>query len=517
MDQLWSADGVELAARFASGQVSALEIVDAHVARIEAVDTKLNAVVVKRYDAAREEARALDARRARGEGCGPLAGVPLTIKESIDVTGTPTTFGITTRADDVASSDDPYVARLRAAGAIVLGKTNVPQLLIFTETDNPLHGRSNNPWNVERSPGGSSGGQAAIVASGGSPWGLGSDIGGSIRVPATSCGIAGIMPTAGRMPEVSRLNIFAGQTAIVGQTGILGRTVRDVSTALTIACGEQSDRVPLGDPASVDVTKLRIGFYEQTGPLAAAPAVARATREAAALLAARGAQVVPFEPPHAERAHDLLYGILTADGARRGAEALGSSKRDPRVAQLLLLAGLPRPALRAMERALLLAGQTSAASVVRNFGYRDTHHYWKLVEAQEAFRALFTHALDSAQGGPLDVLIGPAYALPALVHGATADLGTGGVFAVLYNVLGYPAGIVPFTRVREGEESVRPDSRDRAERAAKKTETGSAGLPVGVQVIARPWRDHVALAAMQALEEAARSRPDFPQTPVTPA
>ena len=196
MDQLWSLDGVELAARFASGEVTALEIVDAHVARIEAVNEPLNAVVVKRYDAAREEARALDARRASGEAYGPLAGVPVTIKESIDVAGTPTTFGITSRAGDVASVDDPYVARLRAADAIVLGKTNVPQLLIFTETDNPLHGRGNNPWNLERSPGGSSGGQGAIVAAGGSPWGLGSDIGGSIRVPANSCGIAGIMPTA---------------------------------------------------------------------------------------------------------------------------------------------------------------------------------------------------------------------------------------------------------------------------------------------------------------------------------
>jgi fatty acid amide hydrolase len=516
MEEFWSLDGVELAGRFAGGSASALDIVDAHIARIEEVDTKLHAVVVKRYDQARDEARALDARRARGEAYGPLAGVPVTIKESLDVAGTPSTFGLPLRAGDVAKIDDPYVARIRAAGAIVLGKTNVPQLLLFTETDNPLYGRTNNPWNLERSPGGSSGGQAAIVAAGGSPWGLGTDIGGSIRVPATSCGIAGFKPTAGRMPDVGRLHTFAGQTAIVSQVGILARTVRDTRLALELAYGNPPDRVPLGDPAAVDVAALRVGIYENAGALAASPAVARAVREAGAMLAERGAVVVPFEPPHAERAHDLLYGILSADGGHGAIEALGSNPRDPRIAQLIMLISMPRPALIALERAFELTGEFGAASIVRAVGRRETHHYWKLIAAQEAFRTLFAHALDTVEGGPLDIVLGPAYALPALVHGATTDLGTGGVYAILYNVLGYPAGIVPITRVREGEETERADSRDRVERAAKETEIGSAGLPVGVQVIARPWRDRFALTAMRALEESARARPDFPRTPVTP-
>ena len=226
-------------------------------------------------------------------------------------------------------------------------------------------------------------------------------------------------------------------------------------------------------------------------------ALARAAREAAALLAARGAQVVAFEPPHAERAHDLLYGILTADGGQAAPVKCSARINAIRAwPSFCFSPACPRPrwprwSARCCWQARPVRRRSCAISVIAT-----REHYWKLVEAQEAFRALFAHALDSAEGGPLDVLIGPAYALPALVHGATADLGTGGVFAVLYNVLGYPAGIVPFTRVREGEESERPDSSDRAERAAKTTETGSAGLPVGVQVIARPWRDHVALAAM---------------------
>lgn len=153
-----------LAQRIARGEVSALDVVEAHVARIEQVNHELNAVVVARYDAARAEAREIDRRCAAGEPLGPLAGVPVTIKECIDVAGLPSTFGLPSRASESAARDDAHVARLRAAGAIVLAKTNVAQLLLFTEADNPLYGRTNNPWDAERSCGGSSGGEAAIIA-----------------------------------------------------------------------------------------------------------------------------------------------------------------------------------------------------------------------------------------------------------------------------------------------------------------------------------------------------------------
>jgi Asp-tRNA(Asn)/Glu-tRNA(Gln) amidotransferase A subunit family amidase len=155
-----------LASRIASGDVSSTRAVDAFIAQIERVNGSLNAVVVKRYEEARDEARRADEKRARGEPLGPLHGVPVTVKECLDVVGTPSTFGIPSRKTHRPERDDAYVARLRAAGAIVVGKTNVSQLLMFTETDNPLYGRTNNPWNVARSPGGSSGGQGAIISAG---------------------------------------------------------------------------------------------------------------------------------------------------------------------------------------------------------------------------------------------------------------------------------------------------------------------------------------------------------------
>jgi fatty acid amide hydrolase len=191
----------EIAARIAAGDLSSSEAVEHFIGRLKAVNGKLNAVVVDLSESARKAAAEIDRARSRGDELPPLAGVPVTIKECFDLAGTASTFGLTSRQREIESKDDPYVAALRAAGAIPIAKTNLPQLMIFTETDNPLYGRTNNPWDPERSCGGSSGREAAVIAAGGSPLGLGNDIGGSLRVPAAFCGITSIRPTAGRTPD----------------------------------------------------------------------------------------------------------------------------------------------------------------------------------------------------------------------------------------------------------------------------------------------------------------------------
>lgn len=190
----------ELASSIAAGDVSARETVDAHIERIEEVDGQLNAVVLRRFDAARREAEDADAARRRGEQLGPLHGVPVTIKDQFHVAGLPTTFGMARLADRIAEQDGPMVAALRDAGAIVLGKTNVPPALGAIETDNAVFGRTNNPWDLERTPGGSSGGDAALVAAAGIPLSLGADFGGSLRIPAAWCGVCSLTPTIPRLP-----------------------------------------------------------------------------------------------------------------------------------------------------------------------------------------------------------------------------------------------------------------------------------------------------------------------------
>jgi fatty acid amide hydrolase len=504
----------EQAAAIARGEVSATEAVEAHIARIEQVNEALNAVVVKRYDEARAEAGAADEKRARSEPLGPLHGVPITIKEHLDLIGTPSTFGLSSRASVLATQDNPWVARLRAAGAIILGKTNVSQLLLYHESDNPVYGRTNNPWNLERSPGGSSGGQAAIIAAGGSPLGLATDIGGSIRVPATSCGVVGMKPTAGRADDPGRYSAPIGQRAIVSQLGVLARTVDDAELGLRVmtegGAPDGSPTFPLGDSATVDVAKLRVAYYSDDGTFSVAPAVRRAVIEAAGALAGRGALVAEWSPFQPGRGADLFFGILGADAGALEAQALGRDKRDPRIAQLLLLATAPRPVVASLAGALRAGGQRRLAAIARNFGHRDTAHYWRLVEEQMDYQRDFLRALESDEGGPFDVIVCPAFSLPALRHGASRDLVTAGGYAILYNVLGYPTGVVPVTRVRDGEESQRKRSLDRLEGVAQATERGSAELPVGVQVVARPWQEHVAFAAMRAIEDAMRGNSDYP-------
>ena len=223
----------EIAQLVAQGDVSAAEVVEAHIERIEAVNSRLNAVVVKRYDAARAEAAEIDRSRAQGKALGPLGGVPMTVKESFDVAGAATTAGLTARAGHRAAADAEMVARLRGAGAILLGKTNVPQLLMANETDNPLYGRTNNPWSLERAPGGSSGGEAAIVAAGGSALGLGTDFGGSVRLPASSCGVHALKPTTGRLTLAGHVALRRGQEAIVSQPGPIARRAPAMPSANT--------------------------------------------------------------------------------------------------------------------------------------------------------------------------------------------------------------------------------------------------------------------------------------------
>ena len=518
VDDITGLPAARLIRHIANGDISAVEAVEAHIDRIERVNPQLNAMVLRRYNAAREEARFADEQRSRGERTGALHGLPVTIKESLDLKGAPSTFGVTSRASSLATADEPHVARFRNEGAIVLGKTNVAQLLFYYESDNPLHGRTNNPWRLDRTPGGSSGGEAAIIATGGSAMGLGTDIGGSIRVPAHFCGLAGLKPTEGRTPDMGRFSVPIGQRIIPSQVGVLARHVEDVALGLEVINGGRNPDVeppmPLADFRDVDLRSLRVAWYADDGTFDVAPAVSRAVREAAERLRQAGARVSPWTPPGVPHALQLFYAIFTADGGRLLRTMLGRDRRAPQIAQLLALARLPQWLIRSVQGMLHALGQYRTASSMEAFGHDDTAHYWTLVEMVLEYRERFRQALDQNAGGPFDLIIAPPCALPAFTHGATKDLLTAGAYACLYNVLGYPAGVVPATRVREDEQTSRADSRDRIEKITRQVEEASAGLPVGVQVIARPWREHVALAAMHAIEQGASASPDFPRTPV---
>ncbi len=508
----------EMARKVAAGTVSSRELVEAHIRRIEEVNPRLNAVVVERFAQARAEADAADEARRRGAAALPLGGVPITIKECFHVAGTAATEGVGRFANEIMAGDGPLVRRLRRAGAVVLGKTNVPQLMLMHETDNPVFGRTNNPWNLERSPGGSSGGEAAIIAAGGSPLGLANDLGGSIRVPAHFCGICGIKPTTLRITNAGVRDNLHGLEAIRPQPGPLARRVADLELALRVLTTLEPNEidpqiapVPLGDPAQVRVDTLRVGMWTDDGFFGVAPAVARAVSEAADALRRMGACVEAFQPPEIPHAVDLYFGILSADGAADAARILGNSRRDWRMNRLIKLAASPAWARSALRASLSAFGQRRTARLLRSLGRRSADGYWQLSAARAAYAERFFEAWSAAR---LDVLLCPPHALPALMHGGSEHLATAASYCYWVNVLGVPAGVVPITRVRADEESRRESSRDVVERAAAKTEAHSAGLPVGVQVAGRPWREDVVLAVMSALETHFQFQPDFPRTPI---
>ena len=507
----------EITALIARRELSAGEVVDHFSARLAAVNVPLNAVTADLTESARKAAAAVDAALARGEKPGPLAGLPITIKECFDLAGTASTFGLPARRDIIESTDDPHVAALRAAGALPLAKTNVPQLMIYTETDNPLYGRTHNPWDLNRSCGGSSGGEAALIAAGASPLGLGNDIGGSLRIPAAFCGIAAIRPTAGRAPDHCGHGLPLGQQAIVSQAGPMARHVEDLTLALTVLDRARDPLVDpgpaLGDPASVNVAGLRFACFSDDGEFPVAPAARRAVAEAAQMLRAAGAAEVAWQPPRLSEASDLFFACLSADRGRAFMRLLRGNQIDPRIRSLLVTAKLPGW-LRAIAGAALASfGQHHSARLLRRFACGSADEYWRTVERMTDWRRDFLRSLEAAEGGPIDLILCPAYAVPAQRHGASLLMPLPGAYAPLAPVTGFPAGVVPVTRVRAGEESDRPATRDKVDEIARTSESGSAGLPIAVQVIARPWRDHVALAAMMTIEAAARKAPDYPARP----
>lgn len=506
----------EIARAISSGELSAREAVEAHVRRVEAVNPRLNAVVVPLFERARAEAEAADAARREGRRLGPLHGVPVTVKESFEVEGTAATLGVEGRAARKATADGFLVARLRRAGALILGKTNVSQMLMGNEAANPLYGRTNNPWNPERAPGGSSGGEAAIIAAGGSPLGFGSDIGGSVRLPAHACGVHALKPTAGRLTMKGHAELYPGQEAVLVQPGPLARSVADLALAFDVLSAEGQDaadpavpHVARRDPSAVPLESLRVAFYTDNGFMRAAPALRRATLEAAEALRARGARVEEWTPPGVPEAMRIYFGLLLADGMAGTRRALAGSKKDKNIRLALLAGRFPRGLVSAVwPRLLALAGQHRLGEMMRSTGRLSADGYWRLVREQTFYRERFVEALDE---GGFDAVVCPPDALPALTHGSGWYLADALGYAALYNLLGMPAGVVAATRVRRGEESDRPEGRDFVERLAKKVEAGSEGLPVGVQVAARHWREDVVLAVMSALEAHFGAQADYPR------
>jgi amidase len=429
-----------------SGEVSSEAVVTACLDRIGEVNDELNAVFQIQRDAALARARDADAALARGERWGPLHGVPMTIKDSLDTAGVVTTGGTKGRAAFVPEKDATVVTRLYAAGAILLGKTNTPELTLSFETNNLVYGMTHNPYDLRYSPGGSSGGAASIVAAGGAPFDIGSDYGGSIRLPAHFCGIAGIKPSTGRVPRTGHIYPFGGIQDSFQQIGPLARTVADLALLLELIAGPDDIDpgalpLPWRVPEDVELRSLRLSFHTDNG-IASPTAETRATvTEVAKRLTKVVASIDEARPTGIELTMDLiaLYGWDGGAAVSRLLAEAGTT--EPSLGD----GSAPDPALSAAELDALVA---------RWYGFRSGMH---------AFMADY------------DAIVCPVNSGPARLHGPEMDDLTGFTYTMTYNLTGWPAAVV-----RAG--------------------TSPEGLPIGVQIVARPGREDVALALARHVE-----------------
>lgn len=461
MSELTQMTATRLAALIRAREVSPVEVVEAHLRRVEELNPRLNAVVTLAPDAL-DEARRAEAALMRGEAVGVLCGVPVTVKDTIETGGLRTTSGTRLRAGYVPDRDAPAVGRLRTAGAIVLGKTNTSELALDYTADNPVFGRTNNPHALSHTAGGSSGGCAAAVAACLTPSGLGSDLVGSIRIPAHFCGVCGFKPTAGRIPGAGHLPPTGGVFSLAASLGTLARSVDDLALFYGALSGDEASPV---HEENADRTKRRaaatlrrgsrVAWYADDGVVPVTVETRAAVEAAAGALAAAGMIVVEERPPEVEHGARLwleLFSTAVQDFLR----GLFAGREDE--------GGEPVRAL--LERAKS-APVFAAGDFFRAWAERDERRA-RLSEWMEA----------------TPILVAPVGAVAAFEHGARkVETGGGAVsvfrafsYAQTFNAFDLPAAVVPAGRTREG-------------------------LPVGVQIVGRRGAEWEVLAAARIVEE----------------
>jgi amidase len=439
-------------------EIGISELAEAHIRQIERLNPQVNAFADFDADRVRAQARTMDEANDRR---GPLHGLPVTVKSSIAVAGLKCEIGSLLNKNDIPREDAVVVSRLRAAGALILGTTNCPEFLMAYETANLLHGRTNNPWDLARTPGGSSGGESAAIAAGMSAAGLGSDSGGSVRVPAHFTGICSLKPTPGRIPGRGHLPPCVGPFSTLGAIGPMARTIEDVSLLFTTLggqdpCDPASPPLPLRAISPAALRSTTIGFFEDDGIAPVTPETRAAVHAAAQALREAGFRVEPFRPRTLEPLRKLWWTFFVQCGAIFYEPAI-RGKRDR-------LSPIFREFLDIAEA----SGPLSSADLLNAWAEMDL---------------LRSKTLEEMRTHP--VLLCPVASIPAFRHGQRSWTIDGAEVKYLdavrhtqwFNVLAAPAAVVPVGRSPEG-------------------------LPIGVHVVARPFEDEVAIAIASVVDAA---------------
>jgi len=446
-----------------SGKISVRELAEAHIEQIERLNPALNAFADYDAERVRAQARLLDAKQGPR---GALHGLPVTIKSSISTAGYLCEIGSLLHKGDIPAKDAVVVGRLRAAGALILGTTNCPEFLMAYETANLLHGRTCNPWDLDRSPSGSSGGESAAIAAGLSAAGLGSDSGGSVRVPAHFTGICSLKPTPGRVPGRGHLPPCVGPFSILGAIGPMARTMGDVDLLFRALAGQDpsdpvSPPIAFTKPSLDELRRQTVGFFEDDGLVPVTQETRSAVRAAAQALRDAGFRVEPFRPRGLEELRKFWWTFFVQCGAMFYEPEI-RGKRDqlsPTFKEFLSFSEAVSPL-------------TST----------------ELLNAWAGMELLRARVLEEMSAFP--VLLCPVASIPAFRHderawtveGQTVNYLDSVRYTQWFNALAAPAAVVPVGNSPEG-------------------------LPIGVQIVARPFEDETALAVAAVLDAAFGYRP----------
>lgn len=462
MEELLNGAAINMAEAIRCKKMSSLDLVHAHLARIAKINPKINAVVQVDSERAIQQARQMDKLLSKGFLMGPFHGVPFTAKDVYSTAGVITTLGTLGMQHYTPKEDASLIQRIKNSGAILLGKTNVSELCTAAETANLVYGETLNPYDLTRTPGGSSGGEAAIIAAAGSPFGIGSDLGGSLRIPAHYCGIACLRPTVGRVAlskDIIGSNPFGirtGSEALLAVDGPMARHVEDLYAIMRVISGPDgvdpyAIDLPLYDPLEIDIEQLTIGYFIDNGVMTPTEEIATCIQQTIESLRASGAQLVEKQPDFMLESLDIMIQLSAAGNVPEAVEAalLSFNTKQPSDLLIKFLDRLRR----------------------ESHKYHDFRVAWA---AWDCYRSKLTQYMHE-----LDVIISPV--LPFSATKKHMSLWDESLFPALSYCFGFSLLQLPVATVRVGEDK--------------------HGLPIGVQIVCKPWREDVALAVAKNIED----------------
>ncbi|XP_041359121.1 fatty-acid amide hydrolase 1-like [Gigantopelta aegis] len=492
--------------RLQTGKLKAMDVLRAYQAEALLVDDRLNCISETLLEATD---RACDCDSNKGQK-GMLHGVPVSVKENYNIQGYDTTIGMEYFINKPADETAVLIQVLERQGAIPFVRTNVPQTMYSYSCSNPIYGVTKNPHDVARCPGGSSGGEAALIGGGGSLMGIGGDIGGSLRIPGNMCGIYALKPTYGRLSKKGMFSVGSGQTLVQGTPGPMGRDV-DTIVMLQQALLSQDmfdldpavPPIPFRTEIYKDKSPLKIGFYTWDGGVQTVPSNVRAVQVAKAALERMGHTVVPYTPPRAMEAVATLWmKAMAGDGGQSFTEKLKDDYVDDAYRMVYILTNLPRMLVWLLSKLMYPLDPFMSASMKGLTEAGSVYDWFILSNKIQAYKEEY---LQSWRSEGLNAVIAPVYPCPAVLLNKASFLTVAGSMCQLYNLLNYPSGVVPVTKV-SADDLINLENpnvyspRNLQEKVIKKACEGGEGLPISVQCVGLPFQEELVLRVMKDLE-----------------